>query len=124
MSRYADERAEQGFTLIELLIAIVVVGILTAVAIVGIASLTNNGEDSACAATKDAAQAAQAVYYADHATLPAPETDYPADLAALVTSGELELSGGATVAANVISGSGWTLTSAGGGAAPLTLTCA
>ena len=30
-----EDRKEQGFTLIELLIAIVVVGILTAVAIVG-----------------------------------------------------------------------------------------
>ncbi|MET1003369.1 MAG: prepilin-type N-terminal cleavage/methylation domain-containing protein [Acidimicrobiia bacterium] len=124
MSEYTEDRAEQGFTLIELLIAIVVVGILTAVAIVGIASLTNNGEDSACAATEDAVKAAQAVYYADHAALPAPDTDYPADLAALVASGELELSGGATVAGNVISGTGWTLTSGGGGAAPLTLTCA
>ena len=65
MSKYTEEREEQGFTLIELLIAIVVVGILTAVAIVGIAGLTDNGEDSACAATEDAAKAAQAVYYAN-----------------------------------------------------------
>ena len=37
MNEYMEERKEQGFTLIELLIAIVVVGILAAVAIVGIA---------------------------------------------------------------------------------------
>ena len=34
------DNKEQGFTLIELLVAIVVVGILTAVAIVGIGGLT------------------------------------------------------------------------------------
>ncbi len=97
MVKYTGDRAEQGFTLIELLIAIVVVGILTAVAIVGIASLTNNGEDSACAATKDAALAAQAVWYANHAALPPPATDYPTNVGELVTSGELELSGDAAV---------------------------
>src|SRR5262245_24983473 len=66
MSQYIEKREEQGFTLIELLIAIVVVGIQTAVAIVGIAGLTNNGKTSACAASRDAAKAATAVYYANN----------------------------------------------------------
>lgn len=98
------ERREEGFTLIELLIAIVVVGILTAVAIVGISSLTSNGRTSACNASRDAAEAAYAVQYAN--TNGAAATD----LATLVSGGYLRLTGGTTVAANAITGTGWTLT--------------
>jgi prepilin-type N-terminal cleavage/methylation domain-containing protein len=125
MHTYTEERAEHGFTRIELLIAIVVVGILTAVAIVGIVSLTNNDEDSACAATKDEALAAQAMYYANHAALPVPAFDYPTDVAELVTSGELELSGDEAVNAtgDGIDGPGWTMTATGGGADPLVFQC-
>ena len=72
MENYIEDRNEKGFTLIELLIAIVVVGILTAVAIVGIAGLTNNGKTSACKSSLDAAKAATAVHYANtNGTLPA-----------------------------------------------------
>ena len=121
MDRNAEDRRENGFTLIELLIAIVVVGILTAVAIVGIAGLTDNGKTAACSATSDAAKAAQAVYYSNHNGV------YPASFDAMLTDTphpELELSGGTTHAGNAvgdtITGSGWTLTSANGGAVPLT----
>jgi prepilin-type N-terminal cleavage/methylation domain-containing protein len=65
MSEYTQERNEKGFTLIELLIAIVVVGILAAVAIVGIAGLTNTGTKSACIQSRDAAHAASAAFYAN-----------------------------------------------------------
>ena len=92
MSEYLEEREEQGFTLIELLIAIVVVGVLTAVAIVGIASLTNQGEASACKASVDAAKAAQAVYYANN------DGTWPADVEALTgAGGELDAPSDVTV---------------------------
>lgn len=60
-----ERKREGGFTLIELLIAIVVVGILAAVAIVGIGGLTDTGNQSACKQSADSAKAAQAAYYAN-----------------------------------------------------------
>ena len=121
MIKHTEERNEQGFTLIELLIAIVVVGILTAVAIVGIAGLTNKGTKSACAATQDAIKAAQAVHYAN-------TNAYPADFDDMTGTNppELELSGGATLggtpAGTVITGvGGWSLqvTAAGTATTPM-----
>ena len=59
-----DERNdEHGFTLIELLVAIVVVGILTATAIVGIAGLTDTAKKATCQTTLDASRAAVVSYY-------------------------------------------------------------
>lgn len=112
MNTYIKERREEGFTLIELLIAIVVVGILTAVVIVGIGGLTDTGAKGACAASRDAAKAASAVHKANTGF-------YPADFASLTTGAkpEMELDSGVTPAAAgmpagtvVLSGSGWTLT--------------
>ena len=105
MEEQLEQRHEReaGFTLIELLIAIVVVGILSAVAIVGISSLVDSGEGSACQASRDAVSAAEAVYYANN------NGTAPADLAAMVGD-ELVLSGGVTVAGNLMTGQGWTST--------------
>ena len=61
-----DRRQDNGFTLVEILIAIVVVGILAAVAIIGINSLTSTGNKSACTTSGDAAKAAAAAYYANN----------------------------------------------------------
>ena len=85
------DNKEQGFTLIELLVAIVVVGILTAVAIVGIGGLTNKGNNAACSTSVDAARAASAVYYANTGT-------YAGDFDALTggTNPALTLQGGVT----------------------------
>ena len=125
MNRHIERRKEEGFTLIELLVAIVVVGILTAVAIVGIAGLTNKGTKSACAATQDAIQTAQGVHFANSGS-------YPANFGVMLSASpaELVLSGGATptpdaATATTITGSGgWSLTvaTAGTATAPMTMT--
>jgi len=104
MQHAATERGEHGFTLIELLIAIVVVGILTAVAIVSVASLTDKGETSACQASVDAVKSANAVHYANTG-------DFANPLEALETAGTLELSGEVDIAGNTITNPGkWDIT--------------
>ena len=108
MKQYMEERDEKGFTLIELLIAIVVVGILTAVAIVGIAGLTDKGQSAACSASVDAVKAAQAVYYANN------DGTWPWDLDALVADGALEESGGVNIDFMTLSGKNWSVTATGG----------
>jgi MSHA pilin protein MshA len=124
MNEYMEDRKEQGFTLIELLIAIVVVGILTAVAIVGIAGLTDKGSTASCSATLDAVKAAQAVHYANNAG------EYPQTFDEMITDKELELSGGADHATagtvNTITGhGGWSISTdsaVNDGSAPLVVT--
>jgi len=99
MNTYIKGRREEGFTLIELLIAIVVVGILTAVVIVGIGGLTNSGKKSTCQASLDAAKAAVAVHYANQTP-----NAYPATFGAMETATPPELELGAT-----LTGSNWTI---------------
>jgi type IV pilus assembly protein PilA len=116
MKSYKEERNEKGFTLIELLVAIVVVGILTAVAIVGIAGLQNNGSKSACSASLDAAKAATAVHYANnHGIYPAQLGDFtpaasPAEWEA--PNGVAPVADSTTV--SHITTNGWTLTMTAG----------
>ena len=65
-NKFMEKRAsDEGFTLIELLIAIVVVGILTTVVIVGVGSLQNSGQSATCKASADAALAASNVFFAN-----------------------------------------------------------
>ena len=120
-----QDKKEQGFTLIELLVAIVVVGILTAVAIVGIGGLTDKGTKSACAATVDAVKAAQAVHFANTGT-------YPANFGVMLstTPPELELSGSTTptpalaTATTLTGNGGWSIAvnAAGTATTPMTIT--
>jgi prepilin-type N-terminal cleavage/methylation domain-containing protein len=83
-----QDKREQGFTLIELLVAIVVVGILTAVAIVGIGGLTDTAKAATCQSTMDASRAAVASYY----TKQSPNA-YPSDFDVMVTDKDLALQG-------------------------------
>ena len=94
------KKREGGFTLIELLVAIVVVGILTAVAIVGIGGLTSTAHKASCKATMDAARAGVAAYYA--AQTP---NAYPDTFGSMQTQNDLTLQGG-------VSGTGTDLTNA------------
>ncbi len=57
-----ERASESGFTLVELLISIVVVGVLTGIAIVGVGGLNDDGADAACSTSQDAATAATLAY--------------------------------------------------------------
>jgi prepilin-type N-terminal cleavage/methylation domain-containing protein len=100
---------DEGFTLVEIVIAIVLVGILSAVAVVGIGSLTSKGSQSACKASMDAAKAASVVHFASNAT-------YPTSLTQMTTgaSPALTLPDGVTIDVTglhtVMAGNNWTLT--------------
>jgi prepilin-type N-terminal cleavage/methylation domain-containing protein len=102
---------EQGFTLIELLIAIVVVGVLTAVAIVGTGGLVDTGSVSACQASMDASKAASTLYLANTGNYPSSFTDLTG-----TSPKELDIPVGVTVGTTTLqNGASWTLTMTGGG---------
>ena len=106
MNENIEKRDEKGFTLIELLIAIVVVGILAAVAIVGIGGLTTTGNSAACKASKDAAVTASAAYYANN------NNAWQADLNALwaATPKVWETPNNTAPVGQVLTFGSWTLT--------------
>jgi prepilin-type N-terminal cleavage/methylation domain-containing protein len=122
--KHTKQEREQGFTLIELLIAIVVVGVLTAVAIVGIGGLTDNGKTAACQATSDASKAASAVFFANSAN-----GTFPTDFFDLTSPKKvLDIPSSVTptapaAGALVLTGKSWTLTMSGGGASAPVFDC-
>src|SRR5204862_179656 len=110
--------------LIELLIAIVVVGILTAVAIVGIGGLIDNGAKGACRASADAAKAATAVHFSNTGA-------YPATFGAMTGASpkELDVPSDVTInATTLVKGPAatptWTLTMNNPGVNTINYTCA
>jgi len=105
---------------VEILIAIVLVGILSAVVVVGVSNLTSKGGDAACAASLDAAKAGSQVYLASNGSYPTTFTQ--------MTSGAspaLTVPSGVTANANgaAMTGSGWTLTLWAAGSAAPVFTC-
>jgi prepilin-type N-terminal cleavage/methylation domain-containing protein len=119
-SREHDRTKDEGFTLIEILIAIVLVGILSAVAVVGISNLVSKGSSSACSASKDAATAASAVYFASNANA------YPTTFTQLTTApAALSVPTGVVMTDTTLkSGTSWTLTmTAGSGTNAPTFVC-
>ncbi|MFN8022048.1 MAG: lectin-like protein [Acidimicrobiales bacterium] len=110
---------DQGFTLVEILVAIVLVGILSAVGVVGVGSLTSRGATAGCAASLDAARAAASVQLASTGS-------YPTTFTQMTGSNSLSLPSSATVAPSgvVVTGSGWTLAMLSGGiGAPPVFVC-
>ena len=59
-----ENKQDQGFTLVELLIVIVILGILATVTVFAVRGITDQGQDSACAADEDTLQTALEAYYA------------------------------------------------------------
>jgi len=97
---------ELGFTLIELVIAIVLVGILTAVAIVGLSGVTQSGNNSVCKSAVGSVQAAAATYYANTGAYPTTfDVLQPPSTPALLT-----LPAGVTATGTTMQGGGWKVT--------------
>ena len=108
---------DQGFTLVELLLAIVIVGILSAVAIVGLTGMTSTGNKSACNTLIAAAQTAATTYYANTGMYPV-TTGSPDGFDLLVQGPPalMTLPNGVTESGDVMKqGTAWSVTMGGGG---------
>jgi prepilin-type N-terminal cleavage/methylation domain-containing protein len=108
MQEHRNRRAqESGFTLSELLLTVVLIGVLTGIAIVGVNGVTGKSATSACEVTMEHAQAAAAAYYANWHI-------YPQSFSALTNPPAskplLEATATITEAATTLRGNGgWTL---------------
>ena len=69
------EKQDKGFTLVELLIVIVILGILATVTVFAVRGITDQGQDSACAADEKTLQVAAEAYMAQNGTYPATAND-------------------------------------------------
>jgi prepilin-type N-terminal cleavage/methylation domain-containing protein len=105
---------DKGFTLVEILVAIVLVGILSAVAVLGINGLTKSGGTSACTASMDAAKTATLAYYTTNGAYPTTITQMIATTPAMyvLPSGATlnTAAAGSNPAGTVLTGSNWALT--------------
>ena len=112
---------DRGFTLVEVVIAIVLVGILSSVVVVGVGQLTNRGTSASCAASQDAARAAATVHFGSTGSYPTTFTQLTAG-----SPPALMLPLGATVNAtgDVVTVGSWSLRLLpGSGSSAPTFTC-
>lgn len=65
------EKNDKGFTLVELLIVIVILGILATVTVFAVRGITDQGEESACAADQKTLEVAAEAYMAQNGSYPA-----------------------------------------------------
>lgn len=119
--RNPPARFDGGFTLVEILIAIVLVGVLSTVVVLGIGSLSGKGSTAACTASLDAARTGSNVYFTG-------ANAFPTTLRQMTSAAapSLELASGVTLDATGTraSGNGWTLTMTPGvGASAPTFVC-
>ena len=90
------KKQDEGFTLIELLIVIVILGILATVVVFSVRGITDQGQDSACAADAKTVEVALEAYYAQYGSTGTPSQTQ------LVASGLLR----STTSNSAISGTG------------------
>src|SRR5437016_3095189 len=87
LARSHDE--ESGMTLIEVMIVILILGVLSAIVVLGVSSFTDTGNTVSCKATADEFSAAGAAAYAKN-------TANNTNLGALYTGWETYLKGGSS----------------------------
>ncbi len=81
----AARENEGGFTLIELLIVIVILGVLAGIVVFSVQFIQNRGQVAACKTDMKNVQVAAEAMYAQSSN-----SQYPADIAAMVSGGVLK----------------------------------
>jgi prepilin-type N-terminal cleavage/methylation domain-containing protein len=71
------EKQDKGFTLVELLIVIVILGILATVTVFAVRGITDQGQNSACAADQKTLEVAAEAWFANNSALIIPNATAP-----------------------------------------------